>query len=605
MEERESTPHHLIDILEGDSICDYNAADWMRDAIFVIDDLTTAAITTTGDDDDDNDDDDDDGDDNEDDRDEKRPRIDDDNIKNDNDNDEHLRRKVISKRLSQSRQPQPQVSYDHKSIDGTTKNNNNTPSLSPPILPVVVGGTMMYLQWLVHGRPDAVKPSAAAATRAVDVVTQFQSMRFDSDTTTTTTGVHEGGGDGGGGSSASTNGGGSGGLEDGYKNGGIVDNGDEGVSSLVSLSDVQKKKRWNAAVSHVSSLGPVFAKRVSTLSEGDWYRLQRTLEVAYTVLPQYNNNNNNNGTELNTRSSSTTTTNHQYKIDDTLYTGQRQGGLLTSPHYDVRCFFLCPDDRMAHTAVVDSRCEDMLVGGLLSETTDLRLGGNLPESGQPARAIGYRQTLAYLEEDLGGGDEVEEMATTAGTVGDDVLSSPSSSLPQLPVNDGKAFGVYLDEFTTATRRYAKKQMQWFRKDDEFVFVPVRVGGVKDENDDDSQSLPLPPVVDRVEEACRRIRDMCVMERGVFERELLMMDAEIDEVGVTATKDSGVEDDDDGGQSLLPLSARTKRRNQEQGKKMKLYRTKRHTLIEGSHMYEKVLAEADDCRARIAARNSTT
>jgi tRNA A37 N6-isopentenylltransferase MiaA len=50
-----------------------------------------------------------------------------------------------------------------------------------------------------------------------------------------------------------------------------------------------------------------------------------------------------------------------------LYTGERSGG-LESLGYDVRCFFLCPDDRMGLTRVIDTRCEQMLVRGLLKET---------------------------------------------------------------------------------------------------------------------------------------------------------------------------------------------------------------------------------------------
>jgi tRNA dimethylallyltransferase len=50
-----------------------------------------------------------------------------------------------------------------------------------------------------------------------------------------------------------------------------------------------------------------------------------------------------------------------------LYSGERQGS-LSSLGYDVRCFFLCPDDRMSHTKVIDKRCEQMIQRGLLEET---------------------------------------------------------------------------------------------------------------------------------------------------------------------------------------------------------------------------------------------
>lgn len=75
------------------------------------------------------------------------------------------------------------------------------------------------------------------------------------------------------------------------------------------------------------------------------YRLRRTLEVALTVQ-----------TEADKES-----------MMEKLYTGERNGG-LESFGYDVRCFFLCPDDRMGHTKIIDKRCEQMIMKGLLQET---------------------------------------------------------------------------------------------------------------------------------------------------------------------------------------------------------------------------------------------
>lgn len=56
------------------------------------------------------------------------------------------------------------------------------------------------------------------------------------------------------------------------------------------------------------------------------------------------------------------------ELMNNLYTGERNGG-LESFGYDVRCFFLCPDDRMGHTKIIDKRCEEMILKGLLQETT--------------------------------------------------------------------------------------------------------------------------------------------------------------------------------------------------------------------------------------------
>lgn len=223
-----------------------------------------------------------------------------------------------------------------------------------------------------------------------------------------------------------------------------------------------------------------------------------------------------------------------------LYSGQREGS-LASLGYDVRCFFLCPDDRMSHTRVVDKRCEQMLMKGLLNETTELSLAGRLPEMAE--RAIGYRQTLDYLNREHTQDEKAEEATSIITTAEKD------------------AFEFYLHEFTTATRRYAKKQMAWFRKDKEFMFIPV--------------SLKLNKS-DRVDAAANAINRLCQLSREDYESELL------------------------GGDEFL--SGKTKRENEAQGKTMKFYTPERHILTPGSKEYESVLTEAVECRERVRSNN---
>ena len=121
---------------------------------------------------------------------------------------------------------------------------------------------------------------------------------------------------------------------------------------------------------------------------------------------------------------------------------------------------------MTHFHTVDERCEQMLLRGLLCETATLYVNGELPDESQVTRAIGYRQTLEYLKR------------------------------PNAKSNDTKAFLAYIDVFATATRQYAKKQMQWFRRDDEFAFVPVQMDIDKS---------------DRVDNAAQIISDMCKLD----------------------------------------------------------------------------------------------
>jgi tRNA dimethylallyltransferase len=330
----------------------------------------------------------------------------------------------------------------------------------------------MYLQWLVHGRPDAIKPSAAAVTKAASVVEKFQRQ-------------------------------------------------EEGLTDLeihTNSPGVDEEKGWNGAIAHTSSLGTLFADRVSKLPGKDWYRLRRTLEVAYTAMDSENS---------------------EGVIRD-LYNGERQGS-LESRGYDVRCFFLCPSDRMAHTAVVDGRCEDMLCSGLLKETMELRSTGQLPDNAQHTRAIGYRQTLKYLERS------------------------------EFELEDSKAFGSYLDEFTTATRRYAKKQMQWFRRDGKFLFVPINLSD---------------PSSERVNTAANIIQNMCKLSRVDYEKELMTLSESEKKELEEMQEDDMLQGGD------IKISAKTKFFNEEQGKKMKFYIFKRQKLSEGSSDYHSVVTQAD-------------
>ena len=325
------------------------------------------------------------------------------------------------------------------------------------VLPVVVGGTMMYLQWLVHGRPDAVRPSDTAVDRAASRIGSFRGER----------------------------------------------------------GDVDEDEAWRGASEYVSSLGPVFEGRVGKLPGRDWYRLRRLLEVAYTMAERRGEQGAGKDEDEVLRE----------LTEDEVYTGLRTGS-LADLGYDVRCFFLCPTERMEHFHVVDGRCESMLLRGLLQETSSLHAGGRLSEDGQAGRAIGYRQALAYLSRDA---------------------ARPS---------DSGALSRFIDDFATATRQYAKKQMQWFRRDASFAFVPVDMGAGKGE---------------RAKDSARTIGELCRLGRAEFDE-------------VLASDDS--------------VSARTKAENEGQGKGMKFFISKRSVLVEGREEFDALLLEADECTRRV-------
>lgn len=451
MEEMERTPHHLVNVVdppkndaiatESDKASSYNAADWMRDTRYVVGKLTM----TGGDADDESEN----GD------------------KAETAQETLARRKVINAALDQSMQD--------------SDDKHQTENTRQPILPVVVGGTMMYLQWLVHGRPDAIRPTEEAVKRADDAIVGFRqcaSVQPESD--------------------------------------GANDN-----------DDVMDAEAWKAASTYVSSLGPIFNQRVEKLSGRDWYRLRRLLEVAYTIA----------STKIQSASNSVVTEEQILRslTEKEVYTGIRSGS-LPDMGYDVRCFFLCPTDRMGHFHTVDQRCEEMLLRGLLRETAELYVNNSLPDESQVARAIGYRQSLAYLKRD------------------------------DAKMDDHNTFADFVDDFATATRQYAKKQMQWFRKDGDFFFVPVNM-------EDDKAT--------RVKDTASLITDMCKVPRNDFEAELYCIADKGRAHGAT-----------------LSLSAQTKLDNEKQGKGMKFFVSKRVKLVDGSSDLAKVLAEADECTRKV-------
>jgi len=445
-DERAACPHHLIDVAGANET--YNAADWMRDAVFSIEELFGKDV----------------------------------NVKRNSDEDQEDSNLIEKDALESRRKRKKAIRHDINQA----REQGSIP-LDAPILPIVVGGTMMYLQWLVHGRPDAMRPTDEALERAASDIKNFQAM--DGDTFDST--------------------------------------GDEEIevkreSSQEEISDAALSTGWNAAVDYASSLGKPFKARVDKLCGKDWYRLRRILEVAYTA-----------GAEK--------ASEEQLQA---VYSGERFGG-LGMRGYDVRCFFLCPDDRLKHADVIDRRCEDMLQRGLLNETASLSIAGELPDDGQPARAIGYRQTLDYLRR------------------------------KDAKRQDNAAFNAYVNEFTTATRRYAKKQMGWFRKDEEFMFIPVSMSK---------------PSQERVDEAANAILQLCKTPRNEYELELFSEPPKARETAGSKTKKSkGATDVDT---DTLSLSAKTKLRNEKQGKDMKFYQGKR------SDVPSKVIEEADASTAAI-------
>ncbi|MCB1113883.1 MAG: tRNA (adenosine(37)-N6)-dimethylallyltransferase MiaA [Chlamydiia bacterium] len=105
-------------------------------------------------------------------------------------------------------------------------------------------------------------------------------------------------------------------------------------------------------------------------------------------------------------------------------------------NYDFRCWFLHrPKDILYRR--IEKRCDDMIELGLIDEVRDLKEKGLLKNS-SASQAIGYKQTLDYLDSD----------------------------------QSKEAFETFVREFKKASRHYAKRQLTWFRKESMFRWLDL-------------------------------------------------------------------------------------------------------------------------------------
>ena len=302
------------------------------------------------------------------------------------------------------------------------------------VYPVVVGGTPLYLQWFVHGPPDAPPSTPETAAAVAALLRPFEEAR-----------------DWEGGLALLAN----------FNFGATADDEKGSGSGIGSCSDDGDRP---------------FAARAAELNANDWYRLARALEVAMAAV-----------------SSSSSSQDDAGAAAAGGETPLAVAAALParSELYDLRCFFLCPADRLALFERIDARCEQLVLKGMLAETGRLLAEGTLRPDSMAGRAIGYRQTIEYLCRGAAavaptatsdgaakdGGQEEETVMVDGEGEGGASSSSSSSSLSSSSFTergDVAAFDAFFDKFGTATRNYAAQQLKWFRKDKAFVFVPVHL-----------------------------------------------------------------------------------------------------------------------------------
>lgn len=119
-----------------------------------------------------------------------------------------------------------------------------------------------------------------------------------------------------------------------------------------------------------------------------------------------------------------------------------QKGVVPSQEYDFRCWFLYMPKEILYP-MLDERCEKMVSEGFIEEVKRLDQEG-LRNNTSASQAIGYRQCLEFLK-------------------------TPQSA------DDMHHF---MEDFKQASRRYAKRQLTWFRKEPLFRWLNIDKTGLE-------------------------------------------------------------------------------------------------------------------------------
>lgn len=109
---------------------------------------------------------------------------------------------------------------------------------------------------------------------------------------------------------------------------------------------------------------------------------------------------------------------------------------IENPNYDFRCWFMYYEREILYPRI-EQRCEQMLANNFVEEVLKLREQG-IQNNSSTQGAIGYRQCLDYLEKEASEENWIE----------------------------------FTEAFKTASRRYAKRQFTWFRKEPLFRWLDM-------------------------------------------------------------------------------------------------------------------------------------
>ena len=283
-------------------------------------------------------------------------------------------------------------------------------------VPIVTGGTSMYLDWFLHGKPYAPKSSRQA-------------------------------GDAGAGNAGAGNAG-VGNVGAGKAGSGVAPGVAAGEArDIATLEACRASSDWPGGVAVLAARDP---RRATEITKHDWYRLARAVEVSWSAAASGGG--------------------------DVTFDDVRRKGRDTSATegMDIRPFFLV-GDRWSLNRRIDGRCGAMLVRGLVGETARLLLGGHLVPGTTAARAIGYQQVIEYLGEVMGADGGAGRGGSRTHACGGDRNHQrqkggrrrDASAPPPVTL-----FSQFCAAFSAASRQYARRQLMWHRKDLAYHWVAL-------------------------------------------------------------------------------------------------------------------------------------
>ena len=198
--------------------------------------------------------------------------------------------------------------------------------------PVIVGGTGMYLRWLIEGKPNTPPSDPEASATAKATLRRAADEAAARAERETREALH-------------------------------ADDEDElDAAAAERVRVAGELAGWRAAMRVLSEAGDATA--ATRLAQNDWYRAERALEVVTST-----------GKPV------------------TAFEAPPDG--LPEDKYDFTCVALS-SPRATLYRRIDARVEEMVRDGVLAESASMLLAGIAPGSTPASRAIGYRQTMDFL-----------------------------------------------------------------------------------------------------------------------------------------------------------------------------------------------------------------